>query len=404
MRFGLARALSSANLESGLKRSPTLLVVAGEASGDAMAAPVVARLGLPTFGLGGSALRAAGAELCGDLSQFTAMGFGAVVGRSPLITLAAIRIVREVRRRDPAVALLVGYSEFNRLLGAWLRTRGVRVLWYGAPQIWAWRSGRAASIAAACDRMAVILPFERELWQRHGVDAHYVGHPVLERSAPTRSEVRERFGLTPYAEYVALLPGSRPHELQQHLRPMVLAAGLIRAERGALDARVILAPSLDVKTRQFARRWSSSLGVSVLETTAPAVLPAFDVAIAASGTVTLECAVAAVPPVIVYKTPPLTHWMARRLVRVPHVGLPNILLGARVFPELLQDQVTPERMGAACTRLLEHRSEYVDRCAAARDALLVGLSPDELESGLADVPAPREPPSVRVAKLFEPWI
>jgi lipid-A-disaccharide synthase len=388
-----------------LSASHTLLVVAGEASGDAMAAPVVARLSTSSFGIGGRALRAVGTELSADLSNFTAMGLGAVVMRSPAIGKALVEIARQVRRRRPRAALLVGYSEFNAHLGPWLRGQGIPVLWYGAPQIWAWRPGRAPAIAAACDRMAVILPFEQELWRTHGVDAHYVGHPVLERAPSARADVRERFGLTPYAEYVAVLPGSRPHEIEEHIEPMAAAVGRVRAERGALDARLVLAPSLDGKTSDYAKRVAQGHGISVLQTQALDVLPAFDVALAASGTVTLECAAAGVPPVVVYKSGAITHFFAKRLVQVKEIALPNIVLGRLVFPELLQERVTPELIAEQCTRLLEQHAEFVEQCRLVRSRLLSSLPEGPKASRHSVVSAPlAERPSERVARLIAPWL
>jgi lipid-A-disaccharide synthase len=370
-----------------------------------MAAPVVARLDATCFGLGGSALRAAGMDVAVDLADVTAMGVGAVLARSPFITRAALAVVREVRRRRPTAALLVGYSEFNGWLGPWLRRRGTRVLWYGPPQIWAWRPGRARAIAAACDRMAVILPFEEQLWRNHGVDAYYVGHPVLESTLPPRAEVRKRYGLTPYAEYLALLPGSRPHEVEQHLRPMIQSVRLMRAEHGSVDARVILAPSLNEKTRRQACRLAADLNVGVLEVSAGAVLPAFDIAIACSGTVTLECAVASVPPVVVYKTGPVTHRIGRYLLRTPHIALPNIILGELAFPELLQEQVTPPALAERCTHLLDHKSKYQERCAAVGRALRSHWVPARRESVAADTPVAIEKrPSAQVAELLSPWL
>jgi lipid-A-disaccharide synthase len=217
--------------------------------------------------------------------------------------------------------------------------------------------------------------------------------------------VRERYGLTPYAEYLALLPGSRPQEVEQHLKPMALATGLVRAERGALDARLILAPSLDRKTRDAAARLALALGVSTLEAPASAVLPAFDVALAASGTVTLECAAAGVPPVVVYKTGMFTHLLAKRLVKTPHIALPNILLDEAAFPELIQERVTPELIAEQSTRMLEERSEFVERCRRVRSALLSSPSPESSRNShrvLADIS--NERPSQRVARLLEPWL
>lgn len=367
----------------------TLLVSAGEGSGDAMAAPVVRALGGPAFGLGGRALAAAGAELSVDLASVTGMGIGAVLAKAPAIARAARRLLVEARERRARAALLVGYSEFNAWLGPRLRELGVRVLWYAPPQIWAWRAGRAPGLRRAVDRMAVVLPFEEALWRNHGVDAHFVGHPSLERSQVPRDAVRQRLGLTPWAEYVALLPGSRPHEVRRHLGPMLDALALLRAERGALDARVVVAPALGPSDAAWATRRAHASGVGVIESSAPAVLPAFDVALAASGTVTLECVAAEVPPVIGYRAGAVTELVARRMLSVDHIGLPNLVLGERVFPELVQASFTAEHLAEQAGKLLDERARFVRACRDVRATL---------------APAAEPAPSAHVARLVAPWL
>lgn len=367
----------------------TLLVSAGEGSGDAMAAPVVRRLGTPAFGLGGRALGAAGTELLVDLASLTAMGIGSVVARAPAIARAAHRLLAEAKARRARAALLVGYSEFNAWLGPRLRELGVRVLWYAPPQVWAWRAGRAPGLRRAVDRMAVVLPFEEELWRGHGVDAHFVGHPSLELSPASREAVRQRLGLTPWAEYVAILPGSRPHEVKRHLGPMLDALAILRAERGALDARVVIAPALERRFAETVAERAVSSGVSAIESSAPAVLTAFDVALAASGSVTLECVAAEVPPVIGYRAGPLTELVAKRLLSVSMVGLPNLVLGERVFPELLQARFSAENLAEEAGRLLDERAKYVRACRDVK----AQLCPEE-----------RLPSSAHVARLIAPWL
>ncbi len=371
----------------------SLLVSAGEGSGDAMAAPVVARLDVDAFGLGGRALRSAGMEIVVDLADVTAMGFGSVIARAPRIAHAAQTLLSRAKRREPRAALLVGYSEFNAWLGAHLRARGIRVLWYAPPQIWAWRPERGARLHKACDRMAVTLPFEEELWRRFGADAHFVGHPSLERNADSRAVIRERLGMTPSAEYVALLPGSRPHEVHHHLDVMLSAVNILRGERGALDARIVVAPSLDQRTRRWVAKQASDKGVALLEAPVPSLLPAFDVALAASGSVTLECAVAEVPPVIIHRSGALTVAVARRLLRVDDIGLPNIVLKTRAFPELIQGALTAEALADDAGRLLDEHPLYVEHCRHARQELSV-------KNGASH----GRPPSERVAELLSPWL
>jgi lipid-A-disaccharide synthase len=356
---------------------------------------VVRRLGMASFGLGGPALRACGCELVSDVTRVSSMGIGPALLRAPVLVEAARRLLAEVRRRRPRAALLVGFSEFNARLGPRLRKLGTRVLWYAPPQIWAWRPERGESLRHAFDRLAVILPFEQELWRSHGADAHYVGHPALERPEPSRAAVRDRFGLTPWAEYVAVLPGSRQQEVRRHLGPMLAAIDALRAERGAIDARVVLAPALDRRIAERVTRRAESAGVAVLEAPAPAVLPAFDLAFAASGTVTLECAIAGVPPVIGWRADRLTELAARRFVRTAQVGLPNIVLGEKIFPELLGPGFTADALADEACRLLDARSEWAGRCAEVVDRLSAPLGPRGPSSEL---------PSERVARLLAPWL
>ena len=378
--------------------SRALLVVAGEPSGDAMAAPVVSRLGVPSFGMGGPALRDAGLERLVDLSRVSAMGFGGVLARAPAIVRAGLCLLRAARQRRPRAALLVGYSEFNAWLGPRLRRLGIRVLWFSPPQIWAWRSARGPALRRACDRMALILPFEEPLWRALGADAHYVGHPAMEHAPEPRAVVRERIGLTPWAECIAVLPGSRPAEVSAHLVPMLDAVLALREERGALDARVILAPALPPRSARWAAEVARAKGVPLLSGwPAAEALPAFNIALASSGTVTLESALAGVPPVIVYRTGKSGAFIARRLVSVESIGLPNIVLGERAFVELLQDAVTAEAMAHEARRLLDAGDQACVPCRRVRETLQAALE-------LGPAPVPGDGPSARVARLLAPWL
>jgi lipid-A-disaccharide synthase len=355
-----------------------------------MAAPVLARLAVSAAGIGGPALRAAGLEISTDLRRLSVMGIGDVVWQAPVVVEAARQLLSLARARRPRAALLVGYSEFNAFIGPRLRRLGTRVLWYGLPQIWAWRPGRAPAIARACDRMAVLLPFESDLWKRHGQDAVYVGHPALEHRPRAKAVLASQLGLT--SPSVALLPGSRFGELRRHLRPMLAAVEELRRQRAPLDARLILAPSLLETHKSWARQEAHRFGCAVSEDPAGPVLPAFDIAIASSGTVTLECAVAGVPPLIVYRLDWLSAALARRLVLIPSVGLPNIVLGEQVFPELLQEQVQPKTILRYAQILLDERTRLVNECERVKRA----LQPNDENLAL--------PPSERVAALLTPWL
>jgi lipid-A-disaccharide synthase len=372
--------------------SNALLVVAGEASGDRAAAAVVRRLGgVRSFGLGGAALASAGVELTCDIRASTALGVSEAAARAVHVLRAWRAVLRAARSRRPRAALLVNYSEFNMRLAPRLHDAGTRVLWYGAPQVWAWRQGRTTSVRTAIDRMALMLPFEEPIWRAAGVDAHYVGHPALETTQLDRETARRALGMTALAAAVAILPGSRPHEVRRLLVPMLQAYESVRSDRASVDGRVLVAPSLDEGTRSWVSAVSQEWRVPTFDVDAYvgalSVLAAFDVALCASGTVSLEAALARAVPVVAYRVGLATELTARALVSTPHVALPNVLLGKRVFPELLQRDVRPQRLAAALGDVLDSRSALLRAC-------------EEVEARLEG----HRRPSSEVARMLSPWL
>lgn len=375
--------------------TPSLLVVAGEASGDRAAAHVVQalreRLSFRAFGMGGAASASAGVSLVADLRETTALGVGAVVMHTAEILAAAARILAGVRRERAKVALLVNYSEFNSRLAPRLRAEGVHVVFYGAPQVWAWRPGRAKSLGKHIDEMAVMLPFEEAIWRAEGTDARYFGHPAQEGAALSREDAREKLGLTELAKTVAILPGSRPHEVIALLPVMLAAVDRLRRDRASIDARVLLAPSLDAKTLAFAKGLAQKIEIATFHVDAIRgaghVLPAFDVALTASGTATLEAALARAVPVVAYRVGLLTELVARALVRTHSFALPNILIDRRAFPELVQRDASPEKLANALARALDERRALLLAC-------------DEVEARLGK----GRTPSLDVARMLLPWL
>jgi lipid-A-disaccharide synthase len=369
-----------------------LLVVAGEASGDRAAAGVIARLdGVHAFGMGGAALAANGVELLADLRESTAMGVGEVASRAWGITRAFRRLARAVGKRAPRAALLVNYTEFNMRLARRLRAARVRVLWYVAPQVWAWRPGRVAALRRHVDRLAVILPFEEALWRSHGVDARYVGHPVREATPLDRSAARYALGLTPFAHGVAIMPGSRPHEVRRLLAPLLEGYEKLRRDRASIDGRVLLAPSLDPSTRAFATALAAAHRVPTFDVDphvgSTGVLSAFDVAATASGTASLEAALARAVPVVAYRVGLTTELFARAFLRTPYMALPNVLLQRPAFAELAQREVRSDRIARALAHAIDARETFLAHC-------------DEVDAALGD----RRSPSDEVARMLTPWL
>lgn len=358
-----------------------LLVVAGEASGDLAASQVLSALSEAgarpqVTAVGGASVLPHAARSLADLRDFSAMGVAEVAPGARAVLAAFARTSRVLRRHEIDAALLVGFSEFNSRLVPALARAGVPAVVYGAPQVWAWRAGRMKAFRALGDggKLCVMLPFEEALWRNAGVDATYVGHPAaraLQALAHLpRSVIRGSLGLTPTASAVAILPGSRNHEVRALLEPLLAAYQRVRHHRASLDARVLLAPSLDAETAAFAIaacRAARAPHVMVSpDTGAMPLLPAFDVALSASGTASLEAALAGTIPIVAYKVGVLTELAARALVRVEHVALPNIVLGRRVFAEHLQRDVEPKTLARSVHEALERRDELRAACDLVR--------------------------------------
>jgi len=358
--------------------APEVLIVAGEASGDriaALAARALAARGASLYGLGGPACRAAGVALVADGSRLGAMGVRDVAARLPELAKAVIRVLARVATRPPRAALLVNATELNQRLGALLRRLGVRVLWCVAPQVWAWRPGRIDALRGACDRLAVILPFEEALWRRAGYDARYVGHPSLDVPRRPRRELRAALGIDEGARALAVLPGSRKGEVLRLASPLCAAAALLVRAGVATTARVIVASGAEARARALAIESADRAGIPVIEGDpdhgAAPLLGAFEASLCASGTASLEAALAGAAPVVTYRMDRVSFAVARRLVRTPHIALPNVLLERRAYPELLQDEVTPARIAEAAQRLLErpHESQAAASALHAKLAL-----------------------------------
>ena len=322
-----------------------LLIVAGEASGDRHAARVATALkGLGPWsarGIAGPALAAAGVAAVAPMEDLAVIGFTGVLARLPRIARAWRRLLDEARRFEPHAALLVDSPGFNLRLGPALKRRGIPVFYYIAPQVWAWHRSRAAAMARWVDRLAVVFPFEQGLFEAAGVTTRFVGHPLLEDLEPEVDSTRLRgeLGLEPGARLLGLLPGSRPGELHAHLPIMLEAARRLRERVPGLGVAVALAPGLEAD-----RAALETAGVRALSGRTRALEAAADCCVVASGTATLETALFGTPLVVVYRTSALNYVIARRVVTLPHIGLPNIVAGEEVAPELVQQDFSAARL------------------------------------------------------------
>lgn len=322
---------------------PRILVSAGEPSGDLHGAEVVAALrarwpSAVIDGVGGPRMAAAGARLLFPMERLSAMGAVEILRRVPAHVELYRSLMADFRRRRWDLYLPIDYPGFHLRTARAAREAGLKVLYYIPPQLWAWRPGRARRLAAAVDRLAVVLPFEPAFFAGVGLEATYVGHPLLDRApAPSRAEARAALGLAPHARVLALFPGSREQEVRSHWETFRAVADQLRAS-GRCDEVVVAATP--------AGHYPDP-GPARIATDPRMVLAAADACLAKSGTTTLEAALADVPMAVAYRMHPLTFAVARRLVTVRWVSLVNLVADREVVPEFLQDRMTvPALVGA----------------------------------------------------------
>ena len=334
------------------------MISCGEASGDlyagALAAELRARVpDAEIFGFGGPRFQAAGGTLLGDFTRFSVTGLTEALRVLPRSFAMLRRLVAAAREHRPDVFVAIDFPDFNFRLMAALRRLGIPIVYYVSPQLWAWRPGRMKTMKASVDRVLVIFPFEEAIYRSAGVDAQFVGHPLVDLATPRQprmSFLRDR-GLTPEAPTVALLPGSRRNELERIVPIMAPALALIRGRVPDVQFTVACAPSMG--ERQFAPLVAAGQGRLVLvHGRADDVISSSDVAITASGTATVQCALHERPMVVVYRLSPLTYRLGKPFVNVDTYAMPNLVAGRRIVPELIQDGCTPQRVADEAIALL----------------------------------------------------
>jgi lipid-A-disaccharide synthase len=352
-----------------------ILIVAGEASGDRHGARLVAEIRqmLPQAqfqGIGGEALASQGVKLLAQAEDLAVVGLTEVAGRLPAVIQALQAINRVLREERPALTILIDFPDFNFLVARLAKWRGVPVMYYISPQVWAWRRHRVRTIARYVDRMVVIFPFEEEFYRDRGVPVTFVGHPLKETlpELPRREILLKEWGLDPERLTLALLPGSRGSEIERHLPIMLAAARLIRQTLPAVQFLLPLASTAprDLVEEIVEKDWgegargrrplppgdvpSPGPPLKIIPGQAYQALAAAHLAVVASGTVTVEAALAGTPTVIIYRLAPLTFQVAKLLIRVDHIGMANLLAGEGLFPEIIQEDCTPERLAREVLR------------------------------------------------------
>ena len=357
-----------ASAASGASVPPlrNVLILAGEASGDAHGAAVAQEMRrrwprLEMTGIGGPRMAAAGVRLMEGLDELAVMGFAEVARKLPFFR----RLEARIRRRLAAGADLVvpvDYPGLNMRVAEAAAAKGIPVLYYVGPQVWAWKAGRAKRLARTADRIALILPFEPRYYEAYGGRAVFVGHPLLDHGhapAEDAEALARRLRIGRGERVLALFPGSRVQEIERHARPFTATA--LELERRAPGLRTVVcrAPSAPSDAyRQYPFRTTRD-GASLRALATAGLVK--------SGTSTLEAALSGLPFVTAYVTHPATWMLARRLVKVPHVALANLVAGKRVVPEFLQSRATPSAMAAALQPLL-------DESSPERRSMLAGLA------------------------------
>lgn len=334
------------------------MIVAGEASGDLHGSNLVRairniRPDTRFYGIGGKHLGDAGVELVARSSEMAVVGLTEVAAKLNFILKIFFRLRKSLEEEKPDLVILIDYPDFNIPLARAAKKRGIRVFYYISPQVWAWRRGRIRSIRKCVDRMAVIFPFEEAMYREAGVEATFVGHPLLDtaRRRYKREEALELFGVKDNVTTVAVLPGSRESEVTRLLPVMMKAAEILSNSLGSLQFILPLADTLDRHLVEDMLE-KSPVPFRIVEDSIYDVLCISDAAIVTSGTATVEAALMETPMVVIYRVSGFTYLIGRLLVDVEHISMANIIAGKTIVTELIQDDATPERIAKEIAGIL----------------------------------------------------
>lgn len=334
-------------------------VIAGEASGDQHGAKLIKAMqkknpALFFCGIGGPALRQAGVRILVDASELTVVGITEVFSKLPGILKGMGTIKKLLKSLKPELLILIDFPDFNLHIAATAKKIGIPVLYYISPQIWAWRRGRVKRIGRLVDHMAVILPFEQQFYTTNHVPVTFVGHPLLDTPLPTADQI---FATGVEGQVtIGLVPGSRDNEITRHLPVMLNTADILKDR--LKQARFIISQAASVERKQIemiVAQHPCRMNVEIISDGVETVFERSDVIVAASGTVTLQAAIHGVPMVIIYKVSPISFMLGRALIRVPNIGLVNLVAGRQLVPEFVQNAANAENISSAVEEMLTDR-------------------------------------------------
>ncbi len=344
-----------------ISHQPCVAIIAGEASGDQHGAKLVRAMQkkqpeLFFCGIGGPALRQAGVRIVVDAAELTVVGITEVFDKIPDILKGMGIIKKLLKSLKPDLLILIDFPDFNLHIAAGAKKLGIPVLYYISPQIWAWRRGRGKRIGKLVDRMAVILPFEEQFYKEFNVPVTFVGHPLLDDTLPVAGQALKDGVQDP--PVIGLVPGSRENEIIRLLPIMLDAGDILKQRLKHVTFKISQAASVERELIEgMVGRHPGWDDVDVVSDGVGKVFERCDAIVAASGTVTLQAAIHGTPMVIIYKVSPVSAWLGKALVRVPHVGLVNLVAGRGLVPELLQDDATGDKIARAIQNMLKDEDE-----------------------------------------------
>ena len=332
------------------------MIIAGEASGDLHGAKLAQAIKKHSsdaflFGVGGNAMQTEGVRLIVNAETISVVGITEVLSKLLTIYRAMTTVKKALSRLKPDLLILIDFPDFNFHVAAAAKKLGIPVLYYISPQIWAWRQDRVKKIKRLVDHMAVILPFEASFYHAHKVPVTFVGHPLLDRILPVVN--RPSSAAPTQKPTIGLLPGSREKEVSTLLPVMLEAAKKIRRQLPA--ARFVVSCSDSIKddlVTELVRKHAAMLEIETIKGSVVEVFNQSQLLVAASGTVTLEAALHGIPMVIVYKVSPLSYWLGKRLIKVKHIGIVNLIAQKELLPELIQDNASPETIAETVTAMI----------------------------------------------------
>ncbi|MGD0022446.1 MAG: lipid-A-disaccharide synthase [Smithellaceae bacterium] len=359
-------------------KNKTIMIVAGEASGDMHGASLVREMlridsSLNFYGIGGNKLQEAGVKLLANASTMAVVGLTEVISKLGSILKIMNMMKKSLDEYRPELVILIDYPDFNLPLAKAAKKRGIKVFYYISPQVWAWRKSRIGQIKKTVSKMAVILPFEVDTYSQKGFSVNYVGHPLLDLMRPdySKQESRKMIGLAESKTTIGLLPGSRVTEVKK-LLPEILRAAEILAQR-IPNVQFVL-PLADMLNEKIVAEIISgfSVKVQVISGHTYEAISCADLAIVASGTATLETALLGVPMIIIYKISPLSYFVGKLFIRIKNIGLVNIIAGKTIVPELIQEKANAQSIASEAVGILtsvERKKEMTNELATIRAKL-----------------------------------